>query len=81
VRRVLPVDLGYSRTPGALVKKIRSARSRLFRRSRIAAGLAAVAGLAVTGAHITRVRAPHLSMISAPGVVTQVIVAAAHAAG
>lgn len=32
-------------------------------------------------AHITRVRAPHLSMISAPGVVTQVIVAAAHATG
>jgi hypothetical protein len=30
-------------------------------------------------AHITEVRAPHLSMISAPGVVTQVILQAAHA--
>jgi pimeloyl-ACP methyl ester carboxylesterase len=32
-------------------------------------------------AHITEVRAPHLSMISDPGVVTQVIVEAAHATG
>jgi pimeloyl-ACP methyl ester carboxylesterase len=32
-------------------------------------------------AHITEVNAPHLSMISAPGVVTQVILQAAHAAG
>jgi pimeloyl-ACP methyl ester carboxylesterase len=31
------------------------------------------------GAHITEVRAPHLSMISAPGVVTDVILKAAHA--
>jgi pimeloyl-ACP methyl ester carboxylesterase len=31
------------------------------------------------GAHVTRVRAPHLSMISNPGVVTQVILKAAHA--
>jgi len=30
-------------------------------------------------AHITEVRAPHLSMITAPGVVTQVILQAAHA--
>ena len=30
-------------------------------------------------AHVTEVRAPHLSMISAPGVVTQVILQAAHA--
>jgi pimeloyl-ACP methyl ester carboxylesterase len=32
-------------------------------------------------AHITEVRAPHLSMISDPGLVTQVIVEAAHATG
>jgi pimeloyl-ACP methyl ester carboxylesterase len=32
-------------------------------------------------AHITQVRAPHLSMISDPGVVTQVITEAAHATG
>lgn len=32
-------------------------------------------------AHITEVRAPHLSMISDPGVVTRVIVDAAHATG
>jgi pimeloyl-ACP methyl ester carboxylesterase len=32
-------------------------------------------------AHITEVRAPHLSMIANPGVVTQVIVQAAHATG
>jgi pimeloyl-ACP methyl ester carboxylesterase len=32
-------------------------------------------------AHITEVRAPHLSMISDPGVVTQVIVEAAQATG
>ncbi len=32
-------------------------------------------------ARITEVRAPHLSMISDPGVVTQVIVEAAHATG
>ena len=32
-------------------------------------------------AHITKVHAPHLSMIAAPGVVTQVIVKAAHATG
>jgi pimeloyl-ACP methyl ester carboxylesterase len=32
-------------------------------------------------AHITEVHAPHLSMISAPGVVTQVILQAAHATG
>ena len=32
-------------------------------------------------AHITEVRAPHLSMISDPGVVTRVIVEAAQATG
>jgi pimeloyl-ACP methyl ester carboxylesterase len=32
-------------------------------------------------ARITEVRAPHLSMISAPGVVTQVILKAVHATG
>jgi hypothetical protein len=32
-------------------------------------------------AHITEVRAPHLSMISNPGVVAQVITEAAQAAG
>ena len=32
-------------------------------------------------AHITEVRAPHLSMISDPGVVTQVITEAAQATG
>jgi hypothetical protein len=31
------------------------------------------------GAHITEVKAPHLSMIAAPGVVTQVILKAVHA--
>ena len=31
------------------------------------------------GARITKVDAPHLSMISDPGVVTQVILAAVHA--
>ena len=33
------------------------------------------------GAHITRVDAPHLSMISGPGVVTAVILRAVRAAG
>ncbi|MCW2934409.1 MAG: hypothetical protein JWM19_5371 [Actinomycetia bacterium] len=33
------------------------------------------------GARITEVDAPHLSMVSDPGVVTQVILEAAHAAG
>jgi pimeloyl-ACP methyl ester carboxylesterase len=32
-------------------------------------------------AHITEVNAPHLSMVSAPGVVTSVILQAVHAAG
>ena len=32
-------------------------------------------------AHITEVRAPHLSMISNPGVATRVILKAVHAAG
>ena len=32
-------------------------------------------------AHITEVRAPHLSMISDPGVVTRVILKAVHATG
>jgi pimeloyl-ACP methyl ester carboxylesterase len=32
-------------------------------------------------AHITEVKAPHLSMIAAPGVVTQVILKAVHATG
>jgi hypothetical protein len=32
-------------------------------------------------AHITEVRAPHLSMISDPGVVTGVILKAVHATG
>ena len=34
-----------------------------------------------TGAHITEVHAPHLSMISNPGVVTETIIAAAQATG
>ena len=34
-----------------------------------------------TGEHITEVRAPHLSMISDPGTVTQVILKAVHTAG
>ncbi|HEX3963949.1 MAG TPA: alpha/beta fold hydrolase [Trebonia sp.] len=33
------------------------------------------------GARITEVDAPHLSMVSDPGIVTQVILKAAHAAG
>jgi hypothetical protein len=32
-------------------------------------------------AHITEVKAPHLSMVSVPGVVTSVIVQAVHATG
>jgi hypothetical protein len=32
-------------------------------------------------AHITEVKAPHLFMIAAPGVVTQVILKAVHATG
>jgi hypothetical protein len=32
-------------------------------------------------AHITKVHAPHLSMVSNPGVVTQVILKAVHATG
>jgi hypothetical protein len=32
-------------------------------------------------AHITRVHAPHLSMITDPGVITRVIIRAAHATG
>lgn len=108
------------------MKKIESARARLFRRGGIVAGrearvlaaaqeplstiaLAQKSGVpawktipswAVVGtadhvippaeqlamarhahAHITKVRAPHLSMISDPGVVTRVIVDAAHATG
>jgi len=40
------------------VKKIESARARLFRRGGIVAGLAAVAGLAVTGAAAASAQAP-----------------------
>ena len=32
-------------------------------------------------AHITKVRAPHLSMIAAPGAITRVILKAVHATG
>jgi hypothetical protein len=43
-----------------------------------------IPGLAVPGhahAHITKVHAPHLSMVSNPGVVTRVILKAVHATG